>query len=575
MPGDEPTTLSASLQTRFMPRWLLVTIMLVLAALLGLGGLLLYTGTPPLEVMSLLASDAVVQLRQEMRPVRRNGPRVLVLALDGVGADEFRDAVRSGGMPQVSAMLGAELDSGGGLYEHGVAPPRVLSILPSTTFAAWTSVYTGAPVAESGVAGNEWFDRESMTFVAPAPVSVTGYGDAVRVYSDSLLHPWMAVPTLFEQANVRSYVTLAAQYRGADLLVRPDAASFARLAASFAAGVTDGDSDWEMYSALDQAAVDQTLEAIEEHGLADLQVVYFPGVDLFTHVADSAMQAQQRYLTTVVDSAIGKLLGAYRNLGALDSTYVLIVSDHGHTPTIADERHALGAGGQGKPEDVLRGAGFRVRPFELETEDKAYQAVLAYQGALAYVHLADRSTCPNVGDICDWKAPPRFEEDVLAVVRAFDAARRTGGGAGKLEGAIDLIFARESRGILPAGPFKVWDRDSLMSVGDYLAANPRPDLLDLEHRLQGLGAGRYGHRSGDIMLLAQYRAQDPESERYYFAARYRSWHGSPSRQDSEITFALARPASTGAELRRTLHDAIGDTPSQLDVTPLILRLLER
>jgi hypothetical protein len=77
------------------------------------------------------------------------------------------------------------------------------------------------------------------------------------------------------------------------------------------------------------------------------------------------------------------------------------------------------------------------------------------------------------------------------------------------------------------------------------------------------------------MLLAQYRAQDPESERYYFAARYRSWHGSPSRQDSEITFALARPASTGAELRRTLHAAIGDNPSQLDVTPLILRLLER
>ena len=556
-----------------MPRWLLVILALLVVGLLGLGGLLLYTGTPPLEVMSLLASDAVVQLRPDMRPARRHGPRVLVVALDGVGADEFRDAVRSGDMPQVSALLGAALDSGGGLYEHGLAPQGVLSILPSTTYAAWTAVYTGAAVAESGVAGNEWFDRETMTFVAPAPVSVKGHGDAVRVYSDSLMHGWMAVPTLFERANVRSYVTLAAQYRGADLLVRPDAKSFAKLAASFTAGVVDGDKDWEMYSALDQAAIDQTLDAIDEYGLADLQVVYFPGVDLFTHVADSAMQAQQRYLTTVVDSAIGRLLDAYRSRGVLDSTYVLLVSDHGHTPTIADERHALGAGDEGEPEDVLKAAGFRVRPFELDTDDEAYQAVFAYQGAFAFVHLADRSTCPKAGDRCDWKAPPRFDEDVLEVVRRFDAAGRSGLGAERLEGAIDLIFARESRGVEPAGPFKVWNGDSLVSVGDYLAANPRPDLLDLEHRLEGLGVGRYGHRSGDVMLLSRYREQDPETQRYYFAARYRSWHGSPSRQDSEILFALARPASTGAELRAAMRAAIGEKPSQLDVTPLILRLL--
>ncbi len=558
-----------------MPRWLLVLIALLVVALLGLGGLFLSTGIPPLEVMSLFASDAVVQLRKEMRPARRNGPRVLVVALDGVGADEFRDAVRSGGMPQVSSLLGAELDAGTGLYAHGSAPEGVLSILPSTTYAAWTAVFTGATVAESGVAGNEWFDRETMTFVAPAPVSVKEHGDAVRVYSDSLMHRWIAVPTLFERANVRSYVTLAAQYRGADLLVRPDAASFAKLAASFAAGVADGDSKWEMFSALDQAAIEQTLNAIEAHGLADLQVVYFPGVDLFTHVADSAMYAQQRYLTNVVDSAIGRLLGAYRSRGVLDSTYVLLVSDHGHTPTIADERHALGAGEDGEPEDVLEAVGFRVRPFELETDDEAYQAVLSYQGAFAYVHLADRTTCPKARERCDWIAPPRFEEDVLEVVRGFDAAGRSGRAAGGLRGAIDLIFAREPRGVKPAGPFRVWDGDSLVPVGDYLAANPRPDLLDLEHRLEGLGVGPYGHRSGDVMLLSRYREQDPEKERFYFAARYRSWHGSPSRQDSEIIFALARPSSTGAELRARMHAAIGDNPSQLDVTPLILKLLGR
>ncbi len=558
-----------------MPRWLLVVSSVLLACVVGVGGLLVYTGTPPSEVMRLIASDAVVQLREPMRPARRDGPRVLVIALDGVGGQEFADALRRGGMPHVASLLGSELDRERGLFEHGVAPEGVLSILPSTTFAAWTSVYTGTTVSQHGVAGNEWFDRETMTFAAPAPVSVSEHGDAVRVYSGSLLHDWIAVPTLFERANVRTYVTLAAQYRGADLLVRPDAGSFAKLAASFAAGVVDGDSNWETYSALDQAAIDQTLEAIEEYGLADLQVVYFPGVDLFTHVADSAMHAQQRYLTTVVDSAIGQLVSAYRSRGALDSTYVLLVSDHGHTPSIADERHALGAGNGGEPSDVLESAGFRVRPFELESEDSTFQSVLAYQGAIAYVHLANRSTCPRPEDRCDWRSPPRYEEDVLAVVRAFDAAGRTGAAGSKLEGAIDLIFGRESRGVESAAPFKVWNGEALVPVKEYLAANPRPDLLDLERRLEGLGVGRYGHRSGDVLLLSKYREQDPETERFYFSHRYRSWHGSPSRQDSEILFALMRHGSTGSELRAKMVAAVEEKPSQLDVTPLILKLLNR
>ncbi|MFO7550399.1 MAG: alkaline phosphatase family protein [Haliea sp.] len=559
-----------------MPRWLAVTAGIFAAGLLGLAGLMLYKGTSPVEVAEILFFDPLVQLREEMRPARPEGsPRVLVLALDGVGAREFQDAVDRGGMPQVAALLGAEHAGEQGLYEHGLAASEVWSILPSTTYAAWTAVYTGVGVAESGVPGNEWFDRETMTFVAPAPVSVTAHDDAVRVYTDNFMHRWIAVPTVFEQADVRSYVTLAAQYRGADLLVRPDSWTFAKLVSSFAAGAVTGESDRESYSSLDMAAVDQTLEAIDEYGLADLQVVYFPGVDLYTHMAESAIPEQKRYLSEVIDPAIGRLLAAYEARSALAATYVLLVSDHGHTPALVDERHALGTGGEGEPAGALEAAGFRVRPFELDTDDDSYQAVLAYQGALAYVHLADRSTCPGAGDRCDWQAPPRFEADVMEVVRAFDKAGRTGAHASKLEDAIDLIFAREPRGVEPAGPFQVWDGEVLVPVDTYLAANPRPDLVDLEQRLEALGVGRFGHRSGDIMLLSRYREEDPLTDRYYFAGVYRSWHGSPSRQDSEMLFALARSASTGQELRAQMHAAIGEQPSQLDVTPLILALLAR
>jgi hypothetical protein len=555
-----------------MPRWLLIVIAILIVAGAAVALVLQLSGTRPGEVVRILSEGPIVELREEMRPPRGHGARVIVFALDGVGAAEFREAVASGAMAHVAALMGAATDDDGG-FERGYAPDSVWSILPSTTYAAWTAVYTGEPVAASGVAGNEWFDRETMAFVAPAPVSVHEYADAVAVYADSLMHRWVAVPTVFELADVRSYVTLAAQYRGADLLVRPDGGMFGDLMSSFAAGVADGDTDWDTYSTLDESALESTLDAIEEFGLADLHVIYFPGVDLYTHVAEPALPEQHRYLAEVVDPAVGRILEAYRASGGMDSTYVFFVSDHGHTPALDTERHALGAGDDGETRDALEAAGFRVRPFELETDADDFQAVLAYQGAFAYVHLADRSTCPDPGLPCDWRRAPRFEEDVMAAVQAFDAANREGTAAAKLHGAIDMIFAREARGVEPAAPFQVWDGERLVPVAEYLTANPRPDLVDLERRLEQLGAGRYGHRAGDILLLSRYRMIDPIEERFYFSAKYRSWHGSPSRQDSEILFALAHPTETGERLRQRVRDALGEQPSQLDATPLILSLL--
>jgi hypothetical protein len=293
-----------------MPRWLVISLVGFSVAVAAVAGVLLTTGADADDVVSFLGEGAVIQLREEMRPPRPAGPRVIVFAIDGVGDDEFRETLAAGAMPNIAALVGEE--TSGETYRHAYAPLGALSILPSTTYAAWTAVFTGEPVGRSGVAGNEWFDRETATFVAPAPVSVT----------------------------------------------------------------------------------------IREHGLPDLQVVYFPGVDLFTHIADDPIVDQRRYLREVIDPAVGRILAAYDELGALDDTYVLFVSDHGHTPVLSDDRHALGTGEEGEPPSVLSLTGFRLRPDVLEPEEdeQDYQAAVAYQGAFAYVYLADRSTCPRAGD---------------------------------------------------------------------------------------------------------------------------------------------------------------------------------
>ncbi len=527
------------------------------------------------ELAGLVASGGERPLREPMR-APRPGPRVLVFALDGVGEGELLDAIASDRAPALASLLGRP-SSEGRVFAHGYAVPGVLSILPSTTLAAWSTLFTGRPAAETGVPGNEWFAREEMRYYAPAPVSVSGTADALASYTEGLVGRVLRVPTVFERADVRAYVSLSHIHRGADLLVVPAADAVDDLMGAALEGTAESDESvsQEAYVELDLTAVDNLVESIHEHGVADLQVVYLPGIDLYTHVAESPLESQRGYVATVVDSAVAQVLGAYRAAGALDDTYVLFVADHGHTPVLSDDRHALGTGDD-EPTGLLARTGFRVRPPELEigNDERDYQATVAYQGAFAYVYLADRSTCAADGTPCDWARPPRLEEDVLQVVRAFDAANRTGAGVPALRGTLDLILARAPRPTTePALPFRVWDGERLVDMGEWLAANPRPDLLDFERRMSALAAGPFGHRAGDVLLIARSGNARPLAERFYFSGEYRSWHGSASEQDSRIPLVVAHPALSGEALRARVRAAVGEAPMQEDITPLILALL--
>ena len=73
------------------------------------------------------------------------------------------------------------------MYEHAYSVPNAVSILPSTTVAAWSAIFTGAPPAQNGVPGNEWFVREEMKFYAPVPVSVEEMDDNRAMLIDNFV----------------------------------------------------------------------------------------------------------------------------------------------------------------------------------------------------------------------------------------------------------------------------------------------------------------------------------------------------------------------------------------------------
>ena len=550
-------------------------VLLVLGASLGSASCL-----GPREVAEAgetLAQGSETDLQDELRPVRGQ-TRVLILALDGVGHDELLRAIQSGAMPRLGGALGIAED---GTMRHGFAHPKVLSILPSTTVASWTSIFTGYGPAETGITGNEQLIREPLAFFAPAPVTVSDLSEVMDTVNDSAVGRVVKRPTLYERADLRAHVSMAHLHQGADVFTLPGGADLLEVFGAFLGGSVDGDGEsgsMEVYRELDEESVGAVLEAAEDV-IPDIQVAYFPGVDLFTHVADPALEEQRSYVKEVLDPQIGRLLDHWGEAGVLEDTYLILTADHGHTPVLQDDRHALDVDGDDEPTKVLENMGFRLRPYSVgEHDEPTFQAAVAYQGAFAYVYLADRSTCIEEEAICDWRKGPRLEEDVLPVARAFWEASASGAGVPELKGAIDLVLAREPRPVdQEALPFQVFDGERLVPIGEYLAANPRPELLAFEERLRDLAAGPYGHRAGDVLLMAKTGTQLPIEERFYFSGPYHSWHGSATEQDSHVPVIVGRPGYPAIRIEREVRSRMPARyegwSSHLDFTPMVLGLL--
>ncbi|MGO9060188.1 MAG: alkaline phosphatase family protein [Candidatus Binataceae bacterium] len=498
---------------------------------------------------------------------------MIVFAMDGAVPAQLMQTIESGQAPHIAALLGN--DHGNGLFEHAYAAPNALSVLPSSTIADWSAIFTGSTPAQDGITGDEWFVRSTAKFYAPVPISVSDITDNTKTVADDLIGHQLKVPTLYELAGKRSYVSLLSVHRGATYYTTVAPSAFAAMIEHFIKGSIQGhEIERSLSGSIDRESVKKLIATIEEHGIPDLQVVYFPGIDIFTHEAEDPLKSQMGYLSRVTDPLVGEVLDEYHKKG-ISWLYVIFISDHAHIPTVNAETNELGTGDD-SPFTVVRRAGFRMRKASLivpHPEDD-FQAVLAYQGFMAYVYLADRSTCPKDGSVCDWRKPPRLRRDVMPVLRRFYTSNRWGRPVRKLKGTIDLILSREPVAPgQPAKPYQIFDGHQLVSIQDYLWDHPRPDLVDFEQRMNWLSAGPYGDRAGDILLLARAGTNLPIQQRYYFSdVTHYTWHGSACEQDSHIPFILAQQNGSGKEMRKILRGFGGDSPSERKLTPLVLDL---
>ncbi|MEO7097347.1 MAG: alkaline phosphatase family protein, partial [Polyangiales bacterium] len=454
------------------------------------------------KVAHLVGHGSTRELRERAdgAPASSPGrPPILLIAFDGVGRDLLYDMLRKGDLPALAALLGG---GGGkdGKFPHAYFDERFLSTLPSSTMAAWATAMTGVPPAQHGISGNEFFIREERALGAPAPVSFADSKPTLAIYTDGYFDALKKAPSVYDRIrekdpDVLAWVAMHQVYSGADklLVTKPTV-----IAHAFEHAIVEAVKKVEgakkptrdAYQKLDEQVVDAVVEELEEGALPDILTVYLSGTDLYAHIAEEGPdEARRTYLKEVADPAIAKLTARLRERGALDARYVLITADHGHTQVVYDEAHALDTTTEADPPALMKKAGYRVRPFQLDVDAKSdFDAVYVGGGAMAYLYVADRTTCATAGAVCDWSKPPRFEEDVVPLAEAFFDADAKGTLVAELKGTLDMILTRRPRPFADVDlPFEVYvGGGKTVPVDAWLKDHPHPTYIDVVPRLRDL-----------------------------------------------------------------------------------------
>jgi hypothetical protein len=493
----------------------------------------------------------------------------LILDIDGLRQDVFHRALaeghkghegHEGHSPNLARLLGG-VDAACGLHLDPLSPA------PSITFAAQTTIFTGLPPGQHGIAGNEFFDRFGLRndgkprFYAFDVGDALAVEDAVEVFTGStglvgqILAP--EVPTLYELAAAHGLTSLVVYNmiaRGATHWIRPNLLDIAR----FTRGGGLLGISAEQY---DTRMLDELIQRLRRAAFPDIVTAYFMGLDHHSH--QHGPGAQLDYLARVVDPQIGRLIGELESGDRLSNLLAVVVSDHGQIGVIPDDRHSqrLGFPFDREMGHVFDALGLDVHDYPGEGPN--CNALVACNGGLAYVYLRRRQA--------GWGEAPSFVDDVQRVASAFWRANQTGAYDPDLQGALAMILVRDCEQAGWQAPYKVFapegrpdgHPDRLVPLGEYLASHPEIETAEAVDRLDSL----VGPMTGDLLLVSNYAGG------FYFGAPITGIHGGLHPQESRSVLSLGWQGAGQeqvAALRQAAQAVVGQRPSTLaDLVPLL------
>lgn len=317
-------------------------------------------------------------------------PHVIVVMLDGIGADYF--AAHRANVPHLAA-----------LAEEGLLVERLSADVPGTSLPGRTSILTGAPASRHGIHGNLIWDGGRFRYANPddvrmptlprlaldagLDVAAIGFGMVRPEDATVFHHAWWAHEML---QRARDEAPIPADEGWLRTSRHRDASG--RLAALAEAGlpreVPDAFEGDGMHRMLSEVTGDRTMLRWSA-GLAasdappDLLLTEVLAPDTIQHAAGPD-HPFSHWSIGYADALVGTLVEELRRARRLEDTALVVLSDHGHGPVeralyverllpgapVACEGSILfvGVADAAQARDVEA----RLRPHEVERLDEAY-----------------------------------------------------------------------------------------------------------------------------------------------------------------------------------------------------------
>ncbi|HEX7999406.1 MAG TPA: ectonucleotide pyrophosphatase/phosphodiesterase [Pyrinomonadaceae bacterium] len=268
----------------------------------------------------LVAFACTRAVAQEQQRSLQDAKRVLVISLDGLDWRYVSSSHNSLKIPTLRRLMASGVSS------------SVVTVYPSVTYPAHTSIITGAYPARHGIFGNDIFDpsmlhnREWYWFARAIKVE-TLWDAAKRAGLSTAMVSW-PVATGAGDHNVPEILKLGGKF--------PDTLALIKANARPQGLVEEIErTDARLYSNVNKDEQDDMrtrfAEYVIEHKRPQLMLMHLFDLDHFEHDF-GPFTAEANAMLEKTDAYVARVLAAASRAGTLDETAVFIVSDHGFLP---------------------------------------------------------------------------------------------------------------------------------------------------------------------------------------------------------------------------------------------------
>ncbi len=284
--------------------------------------------------------------------------KVLLVVIDAATPRVVCPAIQTGRLANLKRIADA-----GGMHQASV------TIFPSITPAATTSIITGSYPAEHGIAGAAWFDstRNEVAYYGDDfwVIAKEGFGEFLRDFLVRLNGDRLKAPTMFEmvertgrsaaclnylvfRGNVPHKVRvplLLSMLPGVPLTETVDGPStlslgdFVSLCKSPARRLTSPSGPLHRFGMDDAGTAAALTDLAARDAFADFTVAYFADNDYRSHEVGPHAALP---VIEGVDRALGEMFDAAGGFERfIEDTAVVVTSDHGHCEVLADAEQAV------------------------------------------------------------------------------------------------------------------------------------------------------------------------------------------------------------------------------------------